>query len=320
MGKVKKEKKKMSKKTKIVIICVSVALALALILSAGAVWYFNTDYFEKRTVEKYKNVISTNEKDGDINIEGLKALNSDATGWLTISGTEIDYPVFKTDNNAFYATHNANKEESSIGSLYFDVNNTFGKSASKNLVIYGQNSENGMMFGSLKNYENIEFLKTNPIINLGTESGNQPYVIFAVYKTNAFKKDNNDYCFNYRPSTFSTEEAFVEWTENIKLRSIFNTGVKINKTDTTLTLVTFGDNYSDERLVVCAKSINSALGEGALKFTEQISENAKVNENAIYPAKWYEVNNKEMPSSVKKIYKSEQQKIAEIEKQLSKEK
>lgn len=311
--KVKKEKKKMSKKVKIIIICVSVLLVAA--IGVGTFFFLNSDYFEIKTNEKWVETAGSLQIENPIDLEPLKVLNPDVKAWIKVDGTEINYPVFKTDNNDFYATHNADKKESEIGALYFDINNTVdAKGNSKNLVIYGQNSENGMMFGSLKNYEDAEYLNKNPKITLYTENGNDEYYIFAVYKTNAFKKDNNDYCFNYRPSTFSTEEAFVDWTDDVKLRSEVNTDIKIEKKDSTLTLVTFGENYADERLVICARKAR----DEELMQSLVVGPNAKKNEKAIYPQKWYDVKNIEMPKSVAKIYKAEQKKQAEIEKQLAK--
>lgn len=64
------------------------------------------------------------------------AQNSDLVGWVSISGTRIDYPIMQTkDNPNFYLKHAFDKSYSSYGVPYLQENCDIG--ISDNLVLYG---------------------------------------------------------------------------------------------------------------------------------------------------------------------------------------
>ena len=62
--------------------------------------------------------------------------NTDMVGWLSIAGTNINYPVMQTTNNPnYYLKHNFEKEYSDLGTPYVQENCDL--LTSDNLVIYG---------------------------------------------------------------------------------------------------------------------------------------------------------------------------------------
>ena len=49
--------------------------------------------------------------------------NTDMVGWLSIAGTNINYPVMQTPNNPnYYLKHNFEKEYSDLGTPYVQEN------------------------------------------------------------------------------------------------------------------------------------------------------------------------------------------------------
>lgn len=75
--------------------------------------------------------------------------NTDMVGWLSIAGTNINYPVMQTPNNPnYYLKHNFEKEYSDLGTPYVQENCDL--LTSDNLVIYGHHIKG-----------HIVFLKTN---------------------------------------------------------------------------------------------------------------------------------------------------------------
>ena len=62
--------------------------------------------------------------------------NSDFVGWVSIDGTNVNYPVMQTiDNPNFYLKHGFEKQYSNYGVPYVQENCVLG--FSDNLVIYG---------------------------------------------------------------------------------------------------------------------------------------------------------------------------------------
>lgn len=78
--------------------------------------------------------------------------NSDFVGWLSIPGTNIDYPVMQTVNEPnFYLKRGFDKQYSDYGVPYVQENCDLA--LSDNCVIYGHHMNNGTMFADLCKYE-----------------------------------------------------------------------------------------------------------------------------------------------------------------------
>ena len=82
--------------------------------------------------------------------------NTDMVGWLSIAGTNINFPVMQTPNNPnYYLKHNFEKEYSDLGTPYVQENCDL--LTSDNLVIYGHHIKGQKMFGALENYKSKDF-------------------------------------------------------------------------------------------------------------------------------------------------------------------
>lgn len=82
--------------------------------------------------------------------------NSDFVGWLSIPGTNIDYPVMQTvDKPNFYLKRGFDKQYSDYGVPYVQENCDLARS--DNCVIYSHHMNNGTMFADLCKYENEDF-------------------------------------------------------------------------------------------------------------------------------------------------------------------
>ena len=100
----------------------------------------------------------------------LRDKNSDFIGWLSIDGTELDFPVMYAPNNKdFYLRHDFDKSYSVYGVPYLDENTTLGANAeSDNLVIYGHNMKNGSMFKDINRYKDPEYFKEHQYFSIYT--------------------------------------------------------------------------------------------------------------------------------------------------------
>lgn len=115
------------------------------------------------TVMQYKPVIS-NDKDKQaeelsLTFSELQNINSDVCAWITIDGTEIDYPIVIGESNSEYLNKSVTGEYSLSGAIFLDAKNdkNFTDPVS---VIYGHNMADKAMFGSLPLFLNgSEFSK-----------------------------------------------------------------------------------------------------------------------------------------------------------------
>lgn len=105
--------------------------------------------------------------------------NTHVIGLLDIPGTEIHYPILQhpTEDN-YYLQTAIDGEQSRQGSIYtnlmegqnFDTFNT---------VIYGMNLSDGGMFTSLKNYDDVEYMKSHREIHIYTDTEEHIYQVCA---------------------------------------------------------------------------------------------------------------------------------------------
>ncbi len=216
-------------------------------------------------------------------IELLLKENSDFKGWITVPNTKIDNPIYQTDNNDFYLTHNQQKQKSAYGALFFDCKNVITESETdKNLVIYGHHMKNGSMFANLTKYKQLSFYKQNPTIEFSTLYKKGTYKIYAAFVLNASKADDNDYIYNISRKSFIDDDDFDSWVNEARQRSLINTGVDVKNGDNIITLVTCTYDFDNARFVVMAREIRE--GEDPNEDTSK----AAANPSPRYPKRWYD--------------------------------
>jgi sortase B len=175
--------------------------------------------------------------------------NQDFIGWISIEGTNINYPVMQSPSNPnYYLKHSFEKTYSNYGVPYIDEACVTG--ISNNIVIYGHNMKNGSMFNQLCNYADVKFYQEHQTIQFDTLSTFGEYQVVAV-----FKFDTNNEAFCYNDYTQMDEEQFAEFMENVHARQLYDTGVDAEYGDQLLTLSTCEYTYSNGRLVVVAKKV-----------------------------------------------------------------
>lgn len=123
--------------------------------------------------------------------------NPDTIGWISIPGTEIDYPVMHTPEDPdFYLNHGFDQEPSAGGMIYLDAGDDCGgrkvqepaeaeAARRNNFILYGHHMKNGTMFAGLEQYLDPEFFKEHRTIFFDTLAGAGEYEAFAVFSMTA---------------------------------------------------------------------------------------------------------------------------------------
>lgn len=183
----------------------------------------------------------------------LYKMNTDLAGWITIEGTDVDYPVMQTpDDPNFYLKKNFNKEYSAHGCIYAREECDLLE-PSDNITLYGHNMLDGSMFATLHKYADKEMWEKNPLIIFNTLYEYHVYKIFAVYKTSA----SVDEGFRYHQFVNAKDEAsFNEFVNTCKELSFYDTGITPVYGDKIITLSTCEYTLTNGRLVVSAVRIS----------------------------------------------------------------
>ena len=192
---------------------------------------------KEEVVEKYQ-----------IDFKSLKKQNNDTVGYVKVNNTNIDYVVVKHSDNSYYLKHNFEKKWNNAGWIFADYHNKLDET-DKNIVIFGHNTRDNSMFGTLKSTLNDDWYKNkdNHKVVFVTEKDTYYYQVFSTYSIKP-----EDYYIN---TEFRSDNEFVEFIRVIKSRSVYNYGVEVTKDDKILTLSScIGDG--SKRVVLHAKLID----------------------------------------------------------------
>ena len=179
------------------------------------------------------------------------AANSDFVGWISIDGTNINYPVMQTPGSPdFYLKRGFDKNYSDYGVPYVQENCLIGQS--DNCVIYGHHMKDGSMFADLCKYERESFYREHPTILFDTLAGFGEYEIVCVFKTAAYAEDGFKY---YHFVDAENEEAFQAFIRSCQALALYDTGVCAEYGDKLITLSTCEYSRTNGRMVVVAKRV-----------------------------------------------------------------
>ena len=196
---------------------------------------------------KRENEEETGEIDTDPMIPKMKSLlelNNDTVGWLTVPGTNIDYPVVKTNNNDFYLDHNFEKQKDYNGWVFMYNKNNI-RNLNKNTILFAHNRYySGVMFGTLSNLTKEKWYSQAKNISIfyNTLYEEFEWEVFSIYRI----KVTDDYL----KTTFENDTEWLDFIYMIRSRSIFTSDATVDKDDKIITLSTCLEN--DQRLVVHA--------------------------------------------------------------------
>lgn len=110
--------------------------------------------------------------------------NSDAVGWLTVDGCEVDNVVFQGEDNDEYLRVNDEGESDVWGCYFLDyINVTDGKDLyDKVNIIYGHSLDDlteSEKFSKLKRYKDARFARRHPTITFELPEGETLWQIFS---------------------------------------------------------------------------------------------------------------------------------------------
>ncbi|MDD4850160.1 MAG: class B sortase [Gemmiger sp.] len=191
-------------------------------------------------------------------LEPLRILldqNGDLVGWLTVEGTNIDYPVLQTPHdNTYYLRRGFDKLYALSGSLFLDANCRITSPATTNWVIYGHNMGSGSMFGTLARYASEDFYAQHPTFVFSTLYHTSRWQVLAAVRTTLGADELPYY-------TFFDAQNKAEWQSRYQAvmdLALYDTGQTAAYGDQLLTLSTCGtsNSFTDTRFAVLAKRLD----------------------------------------------------------------
>lgn len=195
-------------------------------------------------------IIAKNAETGiTVDIDSLKKENPDIKGWIVIPETNVSYPLLWSGSDQKYLRTTYTGEYSIFGSIFISKDCSSDLS-DRHTVIYGHNTKNGSMFGSLKNYKTADYRQAHPFVYIIMDGYTCKYEIFS-----AFTVETSDSVYTL---TFVDDESYKDWQRKIASRSIVKDigWYEPQGTEKILTLSTCTSRTKTERFVVNARLVD----------------------------------------------------------------
>ena len=136
-------------------------LLLLLLVSGYFLWSNSRTYSAAEDVyESLLQLKPEETEEGKADFSELRKANPDVCGWLTVTGTKIDYPVVQGKDNLYYMNRDYYGNPSLAGSIFLDTRNSSSFSDAYSLV-YGHHMDDHLMFGDLDLFKDEQFFRLN---------------------------------------------------------------------------------------------------------------------------------------------------------------
>lgn len=220
-------------------------LVIIILFALGAYKIWDSYQMEKSSVAavyaKYKPV----EPGARATFEELREINPEVVCWLTIYGTNIDYPVVQAKDNWKYLDKDVFGNYSLTGSLYLDRDNASDLS-DFNSFIYGHNMTPKVMFGNVKDFRDAEYFATHRYGELYYNYEHYGLECFAVVEKIA---DDPEF---YRPGIVD-EEAKERYLQDIYAEALQSRSISVGTDDRILILSTCSPMRTNIRDILICK-------------------------------------------------------------------
>lgn len=210
----------------------------------------------------------------------LYAINQDFVGYLEAPGINMSLPVVQTTDDEIYLNKNFYGKSTKYGCPFVSFLNQV-EPLDYNTLVFGHHMNDRTIFGALDHYKTLAGYKQSPVLSFNTLYHDYQWKVFAVFITNSVAEDDDGYIFPYYFTALSTDERKADYLNELKQRSLYDTGVDVQVSDQLLTLSTCSHEFDNARLVVVARMVRQ--GESPKVDTAR----ASLNSSPRYPQVYY---------------------------------
>lgn len=261
-------------------ILLAAVVICALLLSAYAVWDSNLIYSDAAPVQ-YE-IYRPTEED-PLSFDELRSINPEVFGWLTIYGTNIDYPIVQGKDNSKYLNTDAEGNYSLSGSIFLDYRNSPDMSDFNNLL-YGHHMAAEMMFGDIDLFTDEEFFNTHRYGSLYCNGRTYGLDIFIYMHGDATDQRI------FAPPAM-TQAARDEFLQLILANAIYFRSIGVTTDDHLLIMSTCATGKRTDRNFLIAKIIDE-VPENRYQTEEPVVERKAEGYTGPLEGEWHQVSYK----------------------------
>ena len=227
-------------------ITILAAILMILLMSYGgfSLWYtYMTmqEGFLNNDLMSLKPVVS---EDGSLSFEELLALNKDTRAWITLDGTNIDYPMVQGKDDMEYVNKDVEGNFSLSGSIFMSYHNAPDFS-DPYILTYGHHMDNGGMYGDVMEFIDDGYFEEHKTGTLYLPGKARQLEIFACIEGDAY----DPYIYNVMDKQGNMRE-FLDYIKN-NAQQYRDIGMK--DTDQVISLSTCVSASTNGRMIVFAR-------------------------------------------------------------------
>ncbi|MCL2158106.1 MAG: class B sortase [Oscillospiraceae bacterium] len=174
----------------------------------------------------------------------LQALNAEVFSWLSVYGTNIDYPVVQGPDNMKYVNTNAEGLYSLSGAIFLDYANNKDFS-DFNSILYGHHMAKRVMFGEIGDFSSKDVFEANRYGNLYFDGKDHGIEFFAFLHADAY--DSSVFSANIK------EEKRQEYLDNLLDKAIYTRDIGVGIDDHIVLLSTCSSDSTNGRDILVGR-------------------------------------------------------------------
>jgi len=204
---------------------------------------------------------------GGVSFEYLQSINPDVFAWLTVYGTNIDYPVVQGQDNIRYVNVSAEGRHSLSGSIFLDHRNSSDFS-DFNSIFYGHHMESRTMFGEIAMFADGGYFDARRHGMLFFDGKEHGVEFFAFIHVDA----HDGRIFRVNIEDESEQQVYLDLLMDIAVNAREDVSVTVD--DRIVLLSTCSPNSTNGRDILIGKITEKVQND---PFEEEISDNPIVN-------------------------------------------
>ena len=159
-------------------------IIMVLVAFAGyALW--DSNQLHRAADKSHYSVYRPSAVDEGKSFRELQEINEEVFAWLTVYGTNIDYPVTQGPDNMKYVNTNAEGNYSLSGAIFLDYANS-RDFMNFNNILYGHHMAKKAMFGEIGEFVDMKIFETHKYGNLYFDDKDHGLEFFAFLHVDAY--------------------------------------------------------------------------------------------------------------------------------------
>jgi len=229
----------------------ALTLILLLLAFAGYALWDSGQLYHAADKAQYAVYKPTAENEGKT-FGQLQALNAEVIAWLSVYGTNIDYPVTQAADNTKYVNTNAEGVYSLSGAIFLDCANRSDFS-DFNSILYGHHMERKAMFGEIGTFADKKVFDTHRYGNLYCGGKDYGIAFFAFVHCDAY--DNTVFAANVQ------EAARKDYLDDLLEKAAFQRDIGVTADDRIVLLSTCSTGSTNGRDILIGRITDTTYAD-----------------------------------------------------------